>query len=230
MSEQLPKTESELIERLQAIDVRAPQELHRKIEAMVAEHSPARRRPLGLARWQLSGALALAGAVVAVLVISLAGSGSGGSSSSSRLSMRQALALTLRPATAAAPAENPHHAGQLSAAVGDVAFPYWDELGWHSTGARSDRVDGRVVTTVFYTNARGQRVGYAIVAGTPAPAMGGGVVSWRGGTPYRVLVHGAVHLVSWQRDGQLCVVAGNNVDSATLLSLAGSQGSGEVSS
>lgn len=227
MSEQLPRTESELVERLHAIDVGAPDELHRKIEAMVAEHAPARRRPLGLPGWQLGGAMALAAAVVAVLVISLA---AGSASNARRLTMREALTLTLRPATAAAPAKNPHNGTQLSAAVGGVAFPYWDDLGWRSTGTRTGHVDGRAVTTVFYANARGQRVGYAIVAGTPAPAFGGGAISWKGGTPYRVLAHDGSHLVSWQRDGHLCVVAGHDVDSTTLLALASSQGSGTVAS
>lgn len=217
MSERLPKTESELVEQLRAIDVRAPEELHRKIDALLAERTPARRGPAGIG-WRPAGALALAAAVVvAVLAVTLASSGGG---DGSRLTMRQALALTLLPATTAAPAENPHNGSQLAVAVGGVAFPYWDRLGWRSTGTRSDRVGGRTVTTVFYANGRGQRIGYAIVAGTPAPAVGGGVVSWRAGTPYRLLVQDGGHVVSWQRDGHLCVVAGHGVSSATLLTLA----------
>jgi hypothetical protein len=217
MSERLPKTESELIERLHAIDARAPEELHRKIEAMVAERSPARRSPSAI-RWRPVAAIALAAAaVVAVLVISLVG---GSGSSSQRLTVRQALALTKLPATAAAPTEDPHNGTQLETAVGGVAFPYWEHLGWRSTGTRSDQVSGRTVTTVFYVNGRGQRIGYAIVAGTPAPAVDGGVVSWRGGTPYRLLKRDGSHVVVWQRNGHLCVVSGHGVSSATLLSLA----------
>lgn len=216
MSERLSKTESEILERLRAIDVRASEELHSRIEALVAERSPARRGPAGIG-WRPLGALTLAGAVVvAVLAVALAGGGTTGS----KLTMRQTLALTLLPATTTAPAENPHNGSELSASVGGVAFPYWDDLGWRSTGTRSDHVGGRTVTTVFYVNARGQRVGYAIVAGTPAPAVGGGVVRWRGGTPYRLLMQDGAHVVSWQRDGHLCVVAGHGVSSATLLTLA----------
>ena len=39
MSEQPPPTESELVELVRSIDVRAPQELHRRIDAMVAERT-----------------------------------------------------------------------------------------------------------------------------------------------------------------------------------------------
>ncbi len=226
MSEQRPKTESDLLQQLHAIDVRAPQELHDRIDALVAERTPARRRPR-LIGWQLAGGLALAAAVVVLVAVIAVGGGGGGGS---RLTMREAVALTLRPATAPAPAEDRRNAGRLAVSVGGVAFPYWGDLGWRSTGTRSDRVGGRMVTTVFYANGRGQRVGYAIVAGTPAPAVGGGAVSWRDGTRYRLLVQNGSHVVSWQRAGHLCVVAGRGVGSATLLALAGWQEGGTTAS
>ena len=54
-------------------------------------------------------------------------------------------------------------------AVGGVTFPSWERaFGWRATGARTDTVGGREVTTVFYANSRGQRIGYAIAAG-PRP-------------------------------------------------------------
>jgi hypothetical protein len=139
--------------------------------------------------------------------------------------MRAAVALTQRPATAGAPAENPHNGTELAVAVDGVPFPYWDErFGWRSTGSRTDRVDGREITTVFYADRIGQRVGYAIVAGAPAPAVDGGAVRWRGGIAYRLAHAGGREVVSWQRDGHLCVVAGRGVSSATLLALASWQG------
>ncbi len=214
MSERLPQTESELIDYVRSIDVRAPQELHSKIEMLVAERAPVRRRQPTAIGWQLAGALALA-AAVAALVVSVTGGGG------STLTIREAFALTLRPATTAAPAENPHNETQLAATVDGVAFPYWEEhFGWRSTGTRTDRAGGRVVRTVFYADHRGQRIGYAIVAGTPAPRASGGAVVWRGRTPYRLLVEDGVRVVTWLRDGHLCVVAGRGVDSATLLALA----------
>jgi len=222
MSERRPKTETELLQQLRAIDARAPQELHDRIDVLLSGRAPARRHP-PLIGWQVAGGLALA-AAVAVLVLVIAAGGGG-----SRLTMHEAVALTLRPSTAPAPAED-RGTGRLAVSVGGVAFPDWEDLGWRATGVRTDRAGGRMVTTVFYANARGQRVGYAIVAGTPAPAVGGGAVSWRDGRRYRLLVQDASHVVSWQRDGHLCVVSGRGVDSATLLALAGWQEDGRTAS
>ena len=121
---------------------------------------------------------AVAGALVAIL--------SGGGTPT--LSVPQAAALTLAPGDRSGSVESAGHEDQLAAAVDGVAFPYWeDHFGWRSTGARIDRVGGRAMTTVFYGDGRGRRIGYAIVSGTPAPQMSGGVVAWREGTPYRLL-------------------------------------------
>ncbi len=38
MSEQRPRTEAEIVELIRSIDVRAPQELHDRIDALIAEH------------------------------------------------------------------------------------------------------------------------------------------------------------------------------------------------
>ncbi len=121
----------------------------------------------------------------------------------------------------AAPVENNAHPGQLAAAVDGVAFPYLEErFGWRSTGARTDRLGGRTVTTVFYADRDGGRIGYAIVSGTPAPAASGGTISHRDGVSYRLLqMHGAP-VVTWQRDGRLCVLSGKGVSDTTLLALA----------
>jgi hypothetical protein len=218
MSERDPQIEPELTERLRAIDVRAPQELHERIGALVAERSGARHRPAGRRR-RLGGAVALA-AIVAALVISLGGGGG-----SSRLTVFATVALTQRPASAGAPAENPHNGTELAVAVDGVPFPYWeDRFGWRSTGSRTDGVDGREITTVFYADRDGLRIGYAIVAGTPAPVADGGVVRWRGGTAYRLKRLDGSEVVIWQRAGHLCVIAGHGVGSATLLALASWQG------
>ena len=101
-----------------------------------------------------------------------------------------------------------------------VAFPYWQEaFGWRSVGARSDRIGGRAVTTVFYANGGGQRIGYAILAGPPPP-LRGGAVTWRANTPYRLLHAGGMEVIAWLRGGHLCVISGRGVDVPTLLRLA----------
>ena len=214
------QAEAELVEFVRSIDVRAPESLHRQVQALAADASRRKgflrmrhRRSPALARYAFAGALAAAVAAIAI-AIGISGGGN-------EPFIRQASALTLAPATAPAPRENPHISGQLAAAVEGVAFPYWeDRFGWRSTGTRSDRVNGRAVTTVFYADRAGRQIGYAIVAGTPAPKQDRGAIAWRNGTPFRVLqLHGAT-VVSWLREGRLCVVAGRDLSSATLLALA----------
>ena len=56
--------------------------------------------------------------------------------------------------------------------------------------------------------------------GTPAPAASGGTVVWRGGVPYRLLRDHGVPVVTWRRDGRLCVLSGRGVSGATLVRLA----------
>ncbi|HWG08183.1 MAG TPA: hypothetical protein VN672_04145 [Solirubrobacteraceae bacterium] len=218
-----PTDEAELVELLHSIDERAPESLHHKVEAMIAARSggarrrggqPAATRPFGLApRLAAVGAIAAA-ALALALAFALSGS-------STTLSVRDTAALTHRPATQPAPAENANDRHELAADVEGVSFPYWGEhFGWRSTGSRTDRVDGRTVTTIFYENGRGQRIGYSIVAGS-APSQGsGGVVMRRDGTPYRLLTINGAPAVAWLRQGHLCVVSGRGVGGATLLRLA----------
>ncbi len=227
MSDRSPHTEYELVEFVRSIDVRAPDSLHRRVDSLIAEASAGRRRPSFLRSFGAApklAAVAIAAALVAVAVaVSLGGS------SSSTLNLRQASTLTLSAATAPAPSESHSHAAQLTAAVDGVSFPYWeDHFGWRSTGARSDRLGGRAVRTVFYADAHGRRIGYAIFAGLPAPPVHGGVILWRGGTAYRELVENGVRMVTWLRNGHLCVVSGRGIDNATLLTLASWDGAGAV--
>jgi hypothetical protein len=221
MNEPRPRTEAELIELVRSSDVRAPEALHRRIEQLVAERSSRRRRPIlgrpfaagaaPLAR-KLGPAAALAAVIVAVLAIVIGGGGNS-------LSVQQATALTLSPAKAPAPAERSSSDVALAASVQGVYFPYWAELGWRSTGQRTDNVAGHTVMTVFYANRSGQRLGYAIVAG-PAPALSGGRVQSLNGTSYRLLSGQGAKTVAWLRHGRLCVLSGRGVDAATLLHLA----------
>jgi hypothetical protein len=219
---QPPRTEAELIEFVRSSDLRAPDALHRRIDALVAERTSSRRRPSilgGLGRGggvlarRVGAVAALATVAVAVLVIALGGSGHS-------LTVQQATALTLSGAQAAPPPESSRGSGELMAAVQGVHFPYWEEhFGWRSTGQRTDLVGGRKVMTVFYANGSGRRIGYAIVPGTP-PRVSGGSVKWRDGHPYRLLTGQGAETVTWLRHGRLCVLSGRGVDAATLVRLA----------
>jgi hypothetical protein len=242
MTERPTQTDDEqrhVAELLRSFDAEpAPARLHHRVEALVAEHEEGsarrnaeehrnprlagrapRRRPLSVAGFL--GAGVVAAAVVVVVAFATIFSGGAGTPTPG---LRQAAAPTLRAATLPAPPESSTDHAQLAAAVDDVPFPYWeDRFGWRSTGTRSDLIDGRMVTTVFYADAAGRRIGYAILAGSPAPridAAAGGVTIWRGGVPYRLLTVNGVAAVTWLRDGHLCVVSGRGVSSATLLRLA----------
>jgi hypothetical protein len=207
-------------ELVRSFDAPAPESLHRRVDSLVAaRRGPRFARRGGRRRPFSAPLLAGAGAVaVAIVAIAIAVGISGGSSA---LSLRQAAAPTLRAATLPAPRESETDHAQVAAAVDGVPFPYWDErFGWHTTGARNDQINGRMVTTVFYANVDGRRIGYAILAGSPAPQVRGGVIAWRGGVSYRLLTENSTSVVVWQREGHLCVLSGNGVSSATLLRLA----------
>jgi hypothetical protein len=217
MSERPRRSEAELVELIRAIDVPAPERLHRRTEAMIAAHASARSGGRSYSPRLRLGAVAGLAAAAAVVLALVLGAGGGGSS----FDLRGATTLALARATRTAPVESASRRSQLAAAVDGVAFPYWGErFGWRSTGSRSDRLGGRSMTTVFYSDGAGQRIGYAIVAGTPAPHVAAGAVHWRGGTPFRLTHVDGSRVVTWLRDGHLCIVAGRGVSSATLLTLA----------
>jgi hypothetical protein len=219
MPSNIEDDQQRIAELVRSFDAPAPQSLHRRIDSLVADHRDSRhaRRHLGqrLSFPVLTGVGAVA--VVAAIVLAIA---FGGGSDTAAPTVGQTVAPTLRAATLPAPRESPTRHAQLDATVDGVPFPYWGErFGWHSTGARADRIDGHTVTTVFYASSGGQRVGYAIFAGASMPKTGG-VVTWRGGVSYRLSNEHGVAVVTWLREGHLCVVAGRGVSSATLLRLA----------
>jgi hypothetical protein len=224
MTHKRPQTESELVEFVRSIDVRAPEPLRAEVQAMIAQRGA--RRTIGdrvaavFARG-MTPRFAAAGGVIAAAVVAIAIALSVGGSGGSAPTLRETASLTLLPATAGAPVKNTTEHAQLTAAVDGVSFPYWeDSLGWRSTGSRSDHLDGRLITTVFYSNGKGQSVGYAIVGGARAPTVTGGSTTIRGGVPYRVLTENGKPVVTWLRDGHMCVVSGRDVSAVTLLKLA----------
>jgi hypothetical protein len=225
------ESERDVAELIRSIDVRAPDALHAKVDAMIAKRTRASgsRSARDSASPRFAPRLAALGSIAAAIVALVVVVSLGGSSAT--LSVHDASALTLRAATTAAPRESSTSSGELAASVEGVSFPYWSaHFGWHSTGQRTDKVDGREITTVFYENERGRRVGYAIVAGSNAPQVTGGVLSRRDGTPYRLLTVNGVAVVAWTREGHLCVISGRHVEGATLLRLASWDGDQSVAS
>lgn len=76
----------------------------------------------------------------------------------------QVAAAAMRGDGDLAPAPAVASPGVLDVEVDGLAFPDWRRFGWHHTGLRRDRVEGRRATTVVY--ARGQhRLTYTVVSG-----------------------------------------------------------------
>jgi hypothetical protein len=204
--------------RLRALDdVAAPDRLRRAIDAAVAD-ARVPRRPLAVAwRPRRAGGLALAGAVAAALVVLGLFAGRSLDDGSTAPGVRAVAPIALRAAIAPAPAARPGGEG-LVARVGPIRFPTYANHGLHAVGARSDTVGGRAVRTVFYADAAGRRIGYAI-ADARLPVAGGQLVTRRG-VQLRVLAHGATSIVTWRRDGRTCILAGRGVPVERLLQLA----------
>ncbi|HEY5285559.1 MAG TPA: hypothetical protein VIJ50_00465 [Solirubrobacteraceae bacterium] len=219
MPSNIEDDQQRIAQMLRSFDTPAPRSVHQRIESLVAEHGDSRYGKHYRRRISFPVMAGAAVAVAAIIVLAVAFGGGGGGKGTA-LTVGQTVAPTLRAAMVPAPRESPTRHAQLDAAVDGVPFPYWGErFGWRSTGARADRIGGRAVTTVFYANHAGQRVGYAIFAGVAGP-MATGVVAWRGGVSYRLLDEHGIAVVTWLRDGHLCVVSGRGVPSATLLRLA----------
>ncbi|MFZ0043340.1 MAG: hypothetical protein WAK93_18670, partial [Solirubrobacteraceae bacterium] len=180
------------------------------VEGARAGASP-RRGP----RWRravvLPGATALA-VVVAIAVIVIGGG-------TAAPTVHQTARLALASATLPAPPVNSAHPRQLAANGAGIPFPNWASAGWATTGARTDTLNGRPVTTVFYESQRGTRVGYAIVAGPPLRTVRGTSVE-RYGVRFTYARQGRVGLITWRENRHTCVIAGRAVDYPTLLALA----------
>jgi len=196
--------------RAAAASVEAPFELRRRVDELGA------RRLGRWRRWRPLAALAGVGAAAAVALVLLTAGGSpsvGGVLDSAGGS----------PAAAVAPTGGP----LLPVAVEDVRFPdYEEKFGWRAVGRRTDEIDGRDVTTVFYERG-GKRVRYSIVAGAALPEPAGDDVEAEGTRLRRIDDDG--NAVTWRRQSHTCVMDGSSAVSLhTVAALAGWKAKGKV--
>ncbi len=99
--------------------------------------------------------------VIAVIVVAIAVIPGGGGAST--LSLRQAAAPTLRAATLPAPSQSAHTRANSPSQSTACHSPIGRTVLAGAAAERAaDLIDGRMVTTVFYSDSRGQRIGYAI--------------------------------------------------------------------
>jgi hypothetical protein len=113
----------------------------------------------------------------------------------------------------------------VNARVGTLVFPDWQKrFGWKAVGRRDDTLAGRPVTTVFYRNPGGARLGYAVVSGDVLGGNPPGRRVTRRGKTYHVAEAGERTIVTWNQQGHTCViVAPTAVPRARLVELAASR-------
>jgi len=201
-------------------DVRAPQSLREGIErdrdrARARTGAPFwRRHRLGLA-----SAGAAAAALLAV-VIALETSGN-----TTEPSPTKVYAVARLDPTKAAPRPLGGAPPVLAAKVDSLAFPDWKaSFGWKAVGRRNDTLSGRSVTTVFYRNPQGARLGYAVVSGDTLGGDPPGRGVTRRGKTYHVARVREHTIVTWNQQGHTCaIVAPARVPPARVLDLAASR-------
>ncbi len=222
------------IAAVELLDARAPVPLHRRIAAGQAlattpeppvaiepGRAPARGR-FHLPRPALVGGLAAAiGIAVVVAVVLVAGSGAP--------TVAETAELADRGASAPAPAVDAGDSNLLAASVGGVAFPnYSKAFGWRASGERTDELDGRRATTVYY-RSRGREIAYSIVSGEALAWPGDARRAVREGIELRSLRLEGATVVTWRRMGRTCVLSGAGVSRDELLELAAWMAEGSVS-
>lgn len=217
-----PELQTRLREQRRA--VAAARSLARSERAPVAvrmQHKALTTRPT---RRLPTFGLGLAGAAAALLW-TLATLGGG----QATLTVAQAATIAVRaPAVAVAePTDDQVNLPDVTGA--GLSFPYWqDRFGWKATGSRTDRLDGRLLTTVFYRRGA-QRIAYTIVPGDALPPVAGARTTDRSGTVLASSRSGGRTVVTWLRRGHTCVLSGGrDVPLAALVKLAGWRGGGRI--
>lgn len=191
---------------------RAPDQLRARIEQ--SRRQSAGRRLPALPQWRIgfaaTSAVALAAVIAVVALVIPAGT-------PGAPSVSQAAALSLRPATAPGPRPDPDDPQGLNTNVQGLYFPNWPSP-WRATGERSDRIDGRQVTTVYYASKYGSAV-YSIVA-SPVLRQAGGQAVKQGGLEIRTLRIDGRTVVTWREWGHTCVLSSRTVPTGELQELA----------
>jgi hypothetical protein len=187
----------------------------------------AQARPAPAPALQPRRRVALAGAVgavalAAVLVLTLV----------AELGTHPTIAEASRPsglaATAPAPTRDPARPALLRAAFAGVTFPEWDrDFGWRTTGRRRDALDGRTAETVFYQHTH-HRIGYTVLSGKPLKPPDDADRYVVNGLELRAYSDGPRDVVTFERAGRTCVLAGEVHSRSTLLKLASWRGDGAI--
>jgi anti-sigma factor RsiW len=203
------------------IELSAPDSLRARLERQRARPSRAVRGR----RLAFAGGLAATAAVAILTAVLVLPTGTGGPS------LGEAAALTSLPATEPAPAIDPNAPPLLEASGDGVPFPNLrPQFGWVPSGSRTDEIDGREATTVYYERGD-QRIGYTIVSGEALEVPEGGSKTTLNDVELTTIAvdgGGPGEVVTWLRDGHTCVMSGEGVSTEELRTLAAWKGDGAV--
>ena len=186
-----------------------PPGLRERIAAQTVR--PARRsRP----RVALAGAVATVAAAVVLAVALVAELGS-------HPTIAEAARPSALAATAPAPAQDARRPTLLRASFAGVTYPDWNrEFGWRTTGRRHDSLEGgRSAETVFYQHTH-HRIGYTVVSGKPLKPPGHAQRFVVNGLQMLAYKDGRRDVVTFERNGRTCVLAGVVHRRSTLVKLA----------
>ena len=196
----------------------APASLRTTVERTIGDRTAGRRRLRLVPGLAFGGALAAATAIVLALVLTGAPSGP---------TVADAARLATSPPTGPAPTRLDNSRSKLAAQVDGVVFPDLARAyGWKPVGVRSDEVDGRAATVVYYEKG-GKRIGYVVLAGSAIPGPSGARAVNRRGVRFEALNVDGRPTVTWERLGHTCVLTGATSHSE-LLRLASWHGGGTL--
>lgn len=196
----------------------APASLRTTVERSIGDRATGRRRSRLVPGLAFGGALAAATAIVLALVLTGAPSGP---------TVADAARLATSPPTGPAPTRLADSKSKLTVQVDGVVFPDLARAyGWKPVGVRSDEVDGRAATVVYYEKG-GKRIGYVVLAGSAIPQPSGAHVVNQRGVRYAALDVDGHSTVTWERLGHTCVITGATSHSE-LLRLASWHGGGTL--
>jgi len=192
---------------------RAPDALRARIAAQRPKRTVAARR-----RLSYGGGLVAALAVAALAIALLLPGGSPGAPS-----LGEAASLATRGPAMPAPPADADQPGKLETLFQGIYFPDWTNFHWRASGQRSDTINGRPVTTVYY-DWKGHRIAYTIV-GAPALKTPNAQVRTLKGVELRTLTIGGRVVVTWIEANHTCVLSATGVPVDKLQNLAAWEGS-----
>jgi hypothetical protein len=212
----IPERHERVVRALQTGGPATPETLRRRVEA-------ATRRPPEPQRtsrvWAVAAVAATTIAALAIALVAFNGAAP---------TVDAVAAVSSRPATEATPPPDPSQPTLLRREFEGVAFPNWSEdFGWMADGARSETIDGRAAETVFYTH-HGHRISYTVLSGDPVDPPKGALAVMENGVELYRSRSGALDVVTFERNGRTCVLAGDVINPSTLVELASWQGDGTV--